>query len=54
MPTVEELDSGPEDGPATAVTEADETGQDEAVQHSVRQDKLEAGQSELDPFEVPC
>ena len=52
MPTVEELDSGPEDGPATAVTEADETGQDEAVQHSVRQDKLEAGQSELDPFEV--
>jgi hypothetical protein len=51
-PTVEEVDSGQEDGPATAVTEADETGHDEAAQHSVRQDKLEAGQSEVDPFEV--
>jgi hypothetical protein len=51
-PTVEEVDSGQEDGPATALTEADETGHDEAAQHSVRQDKLEAGQSEVDPFEV--
>jgi hypothetical protein len=42
MSTVEEVDSGPEEGAATAVKEMEERGQDEAVQLIPRQDTLAA------------
>jgi hypothetical protein len=42
MSTVEEVDSGPEEGATTAVKETEERGQDEAVQLIVRQDSLAA------------
>ncbi len=42
MSTVEEVDSGTEEGAATAVTVTEERGQDEAVQLMVRQDTLAA------------